>query len=92
MYNKNFINYNNINIYMIFKFISLKVFLISIAIGLLFVYLSNPDPTIIFVYPTPDNVGRVEYKDKADNCFQFEAKEVECPSNHSLIKTIPVQK
>lgn len=77
---------------MIFQFISLKVFLISIAIGLLFVYLSNPDPTIIYVYPTPNNVGHIEYKDKADNCFQFEAKEVDCPSNHSLIKTIPVQK
>lgn len=77
---------------MIFKFISLKIFLISMSIGLLFVYLSNPAPTIIYVYPTPDNVGHVEYKDKASNCFQFEAQEVTCPSDHSLLKTIPIQK
>ena len=77
---------------MFFKFLSFKIFFISLAVGLLFAYLSSPEPTVIYVYPTPDNVGKVEYKDKADNCFQFESKEVECPSNHSLIKTIPVQK
>ena len=44
---------------MIFHFISLKTFLISMAVGLLFVYLSNPEPTIIYVYPTPDNAGQI---------------------------------
>jgi len=77
---------------MIFQFISLKIFLISMAVGLLFVYLSNPEPTIIYVYPTPDNAGQIEYRDKADNCFKFEAKEVQCPSDKKLIKTIPIQK
>lgn len=77
---------------MFYKFINFKVFLISLALGLLFVYLSSPTPTVIMVYPTPDNVGRVEYKDNADNCFQFEATEITCPSDKSKIKTIPVQK
>jgi hypothetical protein len=76
---------------MFFKFISFKIFIISLALGLLFVYLSSPDPTIVYVYPTPDNAGHVEYKDKADNCFQFEANEIQCPSNKNKIKTIPVQ-
>jgi hypothetical protein len=77
---------------MLFKFISLKIFLLSLALGLLFVYLSSPDPTIIYVYPTPDNAGHIEYKDKADNCFQFEANEITCPSDTSKLKTIPIQK
>jgi hypothetical protein len=77
---------------MIFQFISLKIFLISMAVGLLFVYLSNPEPTIIYVYPTPDNAGQIEYRDKADNCFKFESKEIQCPSDKKLIKTIPIQK
>ena len=77
---------------MFLKFISIKIFITSLAIGLLYVYLFNPDPTIIYVYPTPDNVGQVEYKDKANNCFQFEANEVSCPKDKSRIKTIPVQK
>ena len=77
---------------MFLKFIYIKIFITSLAIGLLYVYLFNPDPTIIYVYPTPENVGQVEYKDKANNCFQFEANEVSCPKDKSKIKTIPVQK
>jgi|LakMenEpi03Aug12_release.lakeMendotaPanAssembly.Ray.scaffolds.fasta_scaffold206484_3 hypothetical protein len=77
---------------MFFKYISIKVFLISLALGLLFVYLSTPTPTIIYVYPTPDNVDRIEYKDKASNCFKFKADEVKCPADKNAIKKIPVQK
>ena len=77
---------------MFLKYVSIKIFITSLAIGLLYVYLFNPDPTIIYVYPTPDNVGQVEYKDKANNCFQFEANEVSCPKDKSKIKTIPIQK
>ena len=77
---------------MIFKFISLPVFLISVAVGLFFVYLSQPTPKVIYVYPTPDNIDKVQYKDKAVNCFQFEAEEVRCPSDRTTIKPIPVQK
>lgn len=77
---------------MIFRFISLPVFLISVAVGLFFVYLSQPSPTAIYVYPTPDNAGKVQYKDKADNCFQFESREVRCPSDETKIKSIPIQK
>ncbi len=77
---------------MFLKYISIKIFITTLAIGLLYVYLFNPDPTIIYVYPTPENVGQVEYKDKANNCFQFEANEVSCPKDKSKIKTIPVQK
>ena len=77
--------------YMFFKYISVKVFLLSLSLGLLFAYLSTPTPTIIHVYPTPDNVNDMEYIDKANNCFKFDAKEVKCPSDESLIKKIPLQ-
>lgn len=76
---------------MFFKYISFKVFFLSLALGLLFVYLSQPTPTIIYVYPTPDNAGQITYKDQANNCFQFEASEVKCPANRSKVKKIPVQ-
>ena len=77
---------------MFLKFINIKIFLISLAVGLLFVYLSIPEPTFIYVYPTPDNVDKIKYKDKADNCFKFDANEVACPKNKKDIKTIPLQK
>ena len=77
---------------MFLKYISIKVFIASLCLGLLFAYLSSPTPTIIEVYPTPDNIDRVEYIDKANNCFKFNATEVKCPSDRRSIKSIPIQK
>jgi len=75
---------------MLSKFISIRVFIVSLAVGIFFVYLSTPDPTIIYVYPTPDNVKSVEYKDHAGTCFQYQYQEVNC-SAFKNVKTIPVQ-
>ena len=70
------------------KIVNIYVFIISLAIGTLFVYLSTPTPTVIYVYPTPDNISKVEYVDKAKNCFQFLSSEVPCTSDS---KDIPLQ-
>ena len=48
------------------KVVNVYVFLISLAIGTLFVYLSVPNPTIIYVYPTPDNIEKVKFQYKVD--------------------------
>jgi hypothetical protein len=43
------------------------------------------------IYPSPENVDKILFKDKADNCFSFEETEVECPRDDSLISRIPIQ-
>ena len=73
------------------KFISIPVFIVSLAVGLFFVYITNPDPEIIYIYPTPENIDKVQYKDKANNCYDFQQSEVACPSDQSKVKIIPVQ-
>ncbi len=73
---------------MLSEYFSFPYFIVSLAIGLLFVYLSVPSPTVIYVYPTPSNINDVEYKDKAGSCFKFDAVQVNCTKN---AKTIPVQ-
>ena len=32
-----------------------------------------------------------QYKDKAEQCFEFKPEEVDCPFNPLSVKTIPVQ-
>jgi hypothetical protein len=76
---------------MILNYISLPIFLISFAIGLLFIYLMGPEMKTIYVYPSPENVDKILFKDKAENCFYFEEENVECPKDESLISKIPIQ-
>jgi|TARA_B110000444_G_scaffold28363_2_gene23361 hypothetical protein len=72
------------------KLINIKVFLISLFIGLIYMYFDN-DKKKISVYPTPSNINSVEFKDKADNCFEYSMEKVKCPSNKSEINNIPIQ-
>jgi hypothetical protein len=76
---------------MFFDKISVTTFLISLAIGLFIVYVYGTDMKVIYVYPSPENINQVLYKDKADNCFTFEATEVKCPTDPAKIKVIPIQ-
>jgi hypothetical protein len=76
---------------MLGKYINFPVFLVSLAIGILFIYLFQPELNVIYVYPTPDNQNKILYKDKTDNCFKFNAEEVDCPDDKTKIKNIPIQ-
>lgn len=76
---------------MLGKYINFPVFLVSLAIGILFVYLFQSELNVIYVYPTPDNQNKILYKDKTDNCFKFNAEEVDCPDDKTKIKNIPIQ-
>jgi len=73
-----------------FKFISLKMFIASFVIGLFFVYMIGSENKKIIVYPTPQNITKIQYKDVAENCFSFVSKEVPCPENGNF-STIPFQ-
>ena len=76
---------------MFFKYIDFRIFLISFAIGIFFVYILGPEMKTVYIYPSPENVDKLLFQDNADNCFYFEEKEVECPKDESLISHIPIQ-
>ena len=72
---------------MIFQFIDFKVFLISLSIGLLYIYISEEYKKVVIMYPTPDNVDKYIYKDNANNCFSYKLDETTCPnSSDKMIK------
>lgn len=73
------------------KFVNVPVFIISVFVGLCFVYITIPDMRKIYVHPSPDNIDILQYKDKTHTCFQFKQKEVPCPKNDNDIYKVPVQ-
>jgi hypothetical protein len=75
----------------LFKYINLPVFIISLAFGIFAVYVTMPDTRTIYVYPTPENIEQLQYRDKTDTCFSLRQKEVKCPKNESEITRIPAQ-
>lgn len=73
------------------KYINVPVFIASLFIGLIMVYFTMPDMRVVYVYPTPDNIDKIQYKDTLNNCFRFKKKEVPCPNNEADISIIPIQ-
>lgn len=73
------------------KFIYAPIFILSLAIGLLYTYLTAPRPNVVYVYPTPENINDIQYKDEGGTCFGFKAAEVDCPSDESKIRRYPMQ-
>jgi hypothetical protein len=76
---------------MLSKYISLPIFIISFSIGLFFVYVLGPEIKTIYVYPSPQNYMKTQYKDNSNQCFQFKPIETDCPINPFSVKTVPVQ-
>lgn len=75
----------------LFKYINFPIFLVSLAFGLFAVYVTMPDTRKILVYPNPENISILQYRDKTNSCFSLKQQEVTCPTNESEITKVPVQ-
>ena len=77
-----------------FKFtdyINAPAFFITLAIGLFFTYVYSPPKKIVIKWPTPENAGKVIYKDHSDLCYKYKANEIACPDNKLIIKSNNIQ-
>jgi len=70
------------------KVIYLMLFIASFLVGSIFIYLSPIKYKTVVVYPSPENLTKIQYKDSSDHCFQFSARLVDCDQTS---KKIPVQ-
>ena len=75
----------------LFKFINIPVFIISLAAGLFVIYVYMPEQRKVLVYPTPENVDSIQYKDATGTCFAVKHEKVKCPKDESLLSKIPAQ-
>lgn len=75
----------------IFKFFNFKFLLLGIIFGFFALKYSDNEKRVVRVWPTPENIDVIQYKDSADNCFNFENIAIDCPSDPDQINSIPIQ-
>lgn len=63
------------------KYINIPVFMTSLAIGLFFVYVYQGEKRVIYVYPRPDNIDLIQYKDATGACFRAKQESVKCTAD-----------
>jgi hypothetical protein len=59
-------------------FIDIPLFLLSLFIGLLFVYMTIDENSVIMIYPNPENHNNIQYVDHNNNAFEFTQLLVDC--------------
>lgn len=72
------------------KYFNTLWFFIGFAVGMFYVYISQPSPKIIMKHPTPDNSSKVVYHDAQNNCYKYLAEEIKCPNDLSLAVNHPL--
>jgi len=73
-----------------FKHFMIVPFLIGIALGIAGFYFVKPQEMVVYKYPTPDNAGKVSYKDKNGVCYKYKATAVDCDKSEAKLKTYPL--
>jgi hypothetical protein len=74
------------------KHIRLIPLIVGIVIGIISIMLIKPEKEVIIKYPTPENAGKITYKDKNGICYKYIAKDVDCDKNELRLKDFPLSK
>ena len=75
---------------MLGEYIKAEYFIISFAIGILYVYLVQPPKEVVYRFPNPNNVNNLVYTDKNDNCYKYKLEEKIAVMLKEDIKSQPI--
>ena len=59
--------------------------------GFILLRLFAIDRPIFYKWPSPENAGKVHYKDKNGACYEYTSDTVDCNANKDKIKPYPLQ-
>jgi len=63
-----------------------------LAIGVIAIMFIKPEQSVVLKYPTPENSGKIVYKDKNGVCYKYTSTEVDCDKNEAKLKDFPLSK
>jgi hypothetical protein len=62
------------------------LFVVGAIVGCVLMCLMPMEYKTVVVYPTPENLDKIQYKDNGDNCFEFSSSNVQCTPNAKKIE------
>jgi hypothetical protein len=74
------------------KHIKIMPLIFGIVLGIIGIMFIKPEQNVVYKYPSPDNAGKITYKDKNGICYKYSATSVECDKNESRLKDYPLNK
>ncbi len=72
-------------------FVRFPALIVGLVVGFILLRMYAIDRPIFYKWPSPDNVGKVTYKDKNGVCYQYQGDIVDCAANKDKIRPIPLQ-
>ena len=72
-------------------YIDVRAFFISLFIGIMITYVLAPPKKYVIAYPTPETADKKIYQDDANQCYKYESKEIQCPSDKTKIHSAEIQ-
>lgn len=64
--------------------------ILGIVIGIIAILFVKPIQQVVYKYPTPENAGKIVYKDNNGVCYQYESTPVDCDKNEARLKEYPL--
>lgn len=62
----------------------------GLIVGIIAILFIKPQQNVVYKYPTPENSGKLVYKDRNGICYKYSVKEVDCDKNESRLKEFPL--
>lgn len=56
------------------------IFIVTLSLGILYIYAIHPSPVVIVKYPVPNSESPL-YLGEDNKCFKYSSKEVKCPAD-----------
>jgi len=72
-------------------FIRFPALIAGIIIGFILLRMFAIDRPIFYKWPSPENAGKVTYKDKNGVCYTYNADSVDCKAKDLKVKPLPLQ-
>ncbi len=72
-------------------FVRFPALIAGVVIGFILLRMFAIDRPIFYKWPSPDNAGKVTYKDKNGVCYSYNSDVIDCKTKGITVKPLPLQ-